>query len=126
MDDFRILVSESEVVPMVPSQSFRLVVFALLLVPSLAFAQAVPRYDAEGYCDQVADTVGGSYQIRNSCLQQEQSAYNGLKRTWSSISGRTSGYCDEVARSIGGSYVILETCIQQEQGAASSSPGFKY
>lgn len=93
---------------------------------SPAYAQAVPRYDAIGYCDPVAETVGGSYVMKNGCLEQEQTVYNGLKARWASIPGRAGSYCDEVAHSIGGSYVILEGCIQQEVGASGSTPSFKY
>ncbi len=35
-----------------------------------------PQFDSEAYCNKVAATVGGSYQIYEACLQQENEARN--------------------------------------------------
>lgn len=91
-----------------------------------AWADGLPRYDVEGYCAKVADSIGGSEQIRLSCFRQEQSAYNTLKARWDGVPGKTQSYCDQVASSIGGSYMILNSCLDQEMQAASQSPEFQY
>ena len=96
------------------------------LCAASAQAQSLPRYDPRSYCREVANTIGGASVIQNSCIDQEQAAYDSLKMNWASIGSRTRSYCDEVSRTIGGMYVMLLTCIQQETSAASSKPGFKY
>src|SRR3546814_5592206 len=68
----------------------------LVVVAGSAFAQSLPRYDPEGYCGEVADTIGGSAVIFSACLEQEQSSYNKLKRTIGSLPSRTVSYCDDV------------------------------
>lgn len=89
-------------------------------------AQSVPRYDPERYCREVSETVGGSAIIFNTCVEQEQSSYDKLKRSISSLPARTVSYCDDVASAVGGTYQILETCIDQEVGAAASAPRFRF
>jgi len=99
---------------------------AFLLGVTTANAGAIPRYDVEGYCKNVAQVSGGSNMIFNSCMDMEQVAYDGLKTSWSDIPNKTTRYCDEVARSIGGSYEILLGCIDQEMQAAGTKKGFQY
>lgn len=91
-----------------------------------AVAQNVPRYDVEKYCQRVASAVGGSAQIENACISQEQEAYDGLKSSWASVAAKTQAYCDKVARAVGGTYQIMATCIEQESSATQAKPGFKY
>ncbi len=100
-------------------------VLSVLASTSVA-AQDVPRYDPESYCQEVAETVGGSAMIFNGCIQQEQMHYDGMKAAWSTIPAATINYCDDVARVIGGSYAILAGCIQQELAAQNSTPQFQF
>jgi hypothetical protein len=92
--------------------------------PALQAQTGIPAYDVETYCSQVADAVGGSNQIRNACIGQQQTAYDSLKFRWASIPGRTAAYCDSIGKAVGGSYEILQACVQQEL-AAEKAPSFK-
>lgn len=98
--------------------------FVCLAIP--AQAQTIPRYNVEGYCQQVADVSGGSAMIFNGCMDMEQQAYNVLKTIWAQLPGNARNYCDEVARVSGGSYSILQGCIEMETDAASSPRSFDY
>ena len=105
----------------------KVLLFALLAFSALgAHASEMPRYNPEGYCQQVTDVSGGSSMIFNGCIDMEQRSYNNLKRTWASIPSRTKSYCDDVAKVAGGSYSILEGCIDLEADAASSNKGFQF
>jgi hypothetical protein len=101
-------------------------VAAVLSSATLVVAQDLPRYDPPTYCRTVADAVGGSAQIENVCLTQEQGAYDGLKARWQEIPERVRSYCDQVGRAVGGTYQILSTCIDQELQAGSSTPSFRF
>lgn len=79
----------------------------------------MPRYNVESYCQEVSDVSGGSSMIYNFCIDQEQTAYNMLKASWSWLGAHLKRYCDEVASFGGGSYMLLDCCIQIESDAAS-------
>lgn len=85
-----------------------------------------PRYDVAKYCEKVAASIGGSSQIENSCIRREQTAYNALKISWSSLPAKTAAYCDKVASSVGGTYAILKSCLERETKASSDKPEFQY
>lgn len=72
-------------------------------------------YDINGYCRQVADAVGGSYQIEETCRQQENQARSNISRAQSPA--RVEKYCKDVGQAVGGSYQIMEACIRQELAA---------
>lgn len=85
--------------------------FIALLIPySNAFA-----FDIYGYCRQVSDAVGGSYQIEEACRQQEREAQTSLSRK--QIPSRVEKYCREVGQTVGGSYQIMNACVEQELAA---------
>jgi len=85
--------------------------FAVLLMPcSNVFA-----FDIYGYCRQVSDAVGGSYQIEEACRQQEREAQVSLSRK--QIPSRVEKYCREVGQAVGGSYQITNACVEQELAA---------
>jgi len=56
----------------------------------------------------------------------EQSAYNDLKQSWTSVPEKTAQYCNRVARTSNGSYTILQGCIDMEMDAAGNKAGFQY
>lgn len=93
---------------------------------SPACAQALPKYDPATYCQEVADTAGGSAMIFNGCIELEQEAYDRLKPAWSSMPEKTRRYCDEVARTAHGAYSILSGCIDMEMEAAGSKKNFRF
>lgn len=97
-----------------------------LLLPSSVLANDLPRYDVGSYCDEVADVSGGSMMIKNGCIDMEQTNYNDLKRSWSSLPGGIKKYCDEVAKVSGGSYMILKGCVDMELQESSNQKAFKY
>ncbi|MDP1628824.1 MAG: hypothetical protein Q8L94_17040 [Parvibaculum sp.] len=100
--------------------------FALVAAAPAQAGPDIPRYDVPGYCTDVAAAIDGSHVIYGGCMDQEQQAYNSLKRDWESIPADTRSYCDSVARSIGGSYTIMEGCIDQELSAARSNEGAEF
>jgi hypothetical protein len=88
----------------------KMVAVGMTLLCSGAFA-----FDINGYCRQVADVVGGSYQIEETCRQQERQAQSNLFRK--QVPPRVESYCREVGQAVGGSYQIMDTCVQQELAA---------
>lgn len=98
----------------------------LVVIPVLATANEIPRFDVEGHCEEVSQVVGGSHQIFNTCVQSEQRAYNALRSQWPGISRRIRSHCQEVAEVIGGSYEIMQSCIQGEQSAVGQRESFSF
>lgn len=74
-----------------------------------------PTFDTEKYCREVAQTVGGSYQIEEACRKQERDALSALARR--QIPARVERYCREVGQAVGGSYQIMNACVDQELAA---------
>ncbi|WP_148254850.1 hypothetical protein [Aidingimonas lacisalsi] len=101
---------------------------ALVSVSGVVSAQDVPKYDVESHCQEVADIGGGSSNtMYNSCIDMEQSAYDGLKGVWESVPASTREHCDQVA-SVGGagSYSLLESCVDMETSAAENKSEFSF
>lgn len=73
---------------------------------------AYSSFDINSYCRTVADAVGGSYQIEESCRNMEDDARRNLAQM--SIPPRVEKYCYEVASAVGGSYQIMESCVNME------------
>lgn len=86
-----------------------------IVVVMALFSTGAFAFDINGYCRQVADAVGGSYQIEETCRQQERQAQANLSRR--QIPPRVENYCREVGQAVGGSYQIMDTCVQQELAA---------
>src|SRR5437660_8260042 len=79
-------------------------------------AQEMPRFDVDAHCRQVAG-FGGSFSqtVFGSCLDMEQSAYDGMKAGWLTLPAAARQHCVQVASFGGpGSYSILQSCIQME------------
>ncbi|HMF49692.1 MAG TPA: hypothetical protein VK603_13665 [Candidatus Saccharimonadales bacterium] len=84
----------------------------------VAGEQEVPDYPVERWCKEVAKTAGDSEIIYGGCIQQEQSAYDDLKVSWTEVPRKTQIWCKEVAKASGpGSYMILKGCVEQEAAA---------
>jgi hypothetical protein len=88
-------------------------IFFLVLL--FAFASTSSAFDIRSYCREVSDAVGGSYQIEETCIEQELQAKENLSRM--SIPSRIENYCRKVGQAVGGSYQIMETCVSQELAA---------
>ena len=89
-----------------------------LSVPSLA--AAVPSFNTNAYCKEVAEVGGGSYMIEQGCREMEADAKATVGRM--NVPSKTMSYCTEVARAAGrnGSYSILQGCIEMETDAKKS------
>lgn len=88
---------------------------------------SIPSYDVDANCDAIA-RVGGSKSQRlfNTCIDQEQKAYDGLKTQWSKFPGDARAHCDAIAQVGGaGSYRLLATCLKHEQEAGAAPRRFK-
>jgi hypothetical protein len=98
----------------------------VLVTPALSLsvsAQEIPRFDVNTHCRQVAG-VGGTYSeaLFGSCMDMEQSAYDGLKTEWAALPTAARYHCIQVATVAGpGSYSLLQSCIQMETEAASQN-----
>lgn len=111
-------------------QNLYIVIAAVSVLTAVqsAVAQNVPRYDPEAYCKTLAST-GGAYSaiVDNTCIQQEQQAYDALNTTWDTLPAQAQTYCDHLATVGGeGSYIVLQACIQQEMHARSNAAHFHY
>ncbi len=80
-----------------------------------AISLSIPTFDTESYCTNVANAAGGSYQVKEYCLNEE----NKSKRLLSSKSTpeQVMNYCSNVARAAGGTYATLVFCINEEMAA---------
>jgi hypothetical protein len=87
----------------------------IIFVVMLALCSNAFAFDIAGYCRQVSDAVGGSYQIEEACRQQEREAQESLSRK--QIPARVEKYCSEVGQAVGGSYQIMNVCVEQEIAA---------
>jgi hypothetical protein len=76
------------------------------------FAASLPQFSMSSYCKEVSEAVGGSYQIEQGCMENEESSLNELSRM--DVPERIINYCREVAESVGGSYQIMHGCVQNE------------
>ncbi|QFT84471.1 hypothetical protein FIU88_05690 [Halomonas sp. THAF12] len=107
----------------------RLLMTALVAFFPLASSAAdMPRFDVEAHCEQVA-AVGGSpsNSLYNSCIDMEQSAYNGLKDQWSGLPANIQNHCRNVASVTGpGSYSLLESCVDMEVSAGNNRSEFSF
>jgi hypothetical protein len=78
----------------------------------LSVVSGVHAFDTVGFCRQVSNAGGGSYQIEGMCRQQERQAQVALSRQ--QIPSRIEKYCQDVAQAGGGSYYIMLSCVRQE------------
>lgn len=78
----------------------------------------IPQYATAAYCEGVSQAVGGSYQIRATCTEQEQAAAATLRAR--PVEARIRDYCTQVGDAAGGSYQIYLTCVEQEQRAKAA------
>lgn len=105
----------------------KLVVLALVLIAAPGAARAeMPNYDVEAHCRQVGQVAGGSQEMENFCLRQEQSAYDSLKPVWDGLPASLRSHCDQVAQMAGGSFEMLKFCVGQEIKAARANQRFHF
>lgn len=101
-------------------------VFVLVaLLPTVAAAQSLPRFDVEQHCEKVSRFGGGSHSIYNGCVELEQGAYDSIRARWDAVPPRIRRHCANVGAVGGGSYQILEGCVSMEEEAAGGRRSFK-
>lgn len=103
----------------------RTVLFLLALLPAVAVAQDLPRFDVERHCEKLSQIGGGSHSMFNTCIELEQDAYYTLRARWGEVSARIRRHCGELGAIGGGSYQMVETCVEMEEEAASGRRSFK-
>jgi hypothetical protein len=96
-----------------------LLVLTALSVTTAVRANEIPTYQVEQWCEKVSRSAGSrSEMIYGGCINQEQSAYDTLKKSWAGLPTQTQDWCDKVAKSTGGgTYMILNGCVDQETSA---------
>lgn len=99
---------------------------SVVALASTAQAQELPRFDVEGYCEEIAEFGGGSHSIYNGCIDMEQQSYNRLKDDWPTLSARIRNYCTEIGTFGGESYSTMQGCVDMETQAASGQRGFSF
>jgi len=99
-----------------------LIVLTALLATATARADDLPVYPVEQWCEKVSRSAGArSEMVYGACLDQEQSAYDALKKSWAALPGQTQTWCDKIAKATGGSYMILNGCVEQEGAAGKAN-----
>lgn len=88
----------------------------------------LPRLDVETRCNRVASVGGGFSQVSyNTCLENEQSAYDMIQPSFTDVPSEVRQRCLRVATvGQGGSYWTLRECIYQEAKAAINAPEFEH
>lgn len=88
-----------------------------------AVAADMPRFDVTAQCKKIA-SFGGPFSETtfDSCMEMEQSAYDQLKATWSTLTLDMKNQCVKIASFGGpGSYSTLQSCVEMEQEAANKN-----
>ncbi|MBK1631201.1 hypothetical protein CKO31_10715 [Thiohalocapsa halophila] len=88
------------------------------LVACLSVATSVDAQEIDTFCRQVADAARDSYQIEQTCREQEAEAMRKLDAL--SPPSRIEDFCSSVAQTAGGSYQIMLMCVQRELKAKAS------
>jgi hypothetical protein len=86
----------------------------------LAAADKVPEFKIES-C-RTAEQIGGAVRNAQQCFQDEQSAKDTLRQTWSSFDNQQKTHCQRLVK-VGGkpSYVELLTCLEMKPPPATPS-----
>ncbi len=97
------------------------VLTAAMMIGS-ASAAPFPDLDVDAHCSAAAKLMGGfSKSVMLICLQQEQKAYDALKKRWQDVPEDVQAAC--AARV---SYDSMRICIDSEINAAKDLAGFKF
>lgn len=75
-------------------------------------------FSSREYCKGVSAAVGGSYQIEQGCMMNEEDSKRNLENL--PIPTRVIKYCETVSNSVGGSYQIMYGCVINELDAKES------
>jgi hypothetical protein len=113
--------------PETTGEAMKRVWLGLLLGLGAAPAWAeMPNYDVDAYCQRLGQMAGGSEQLRKTCVEQEQRAYDQMKPKWDAIPAVTRTYCERLGRMAGGSFELLDTCVDQELQAGKANTETKF
>ena len=75
-------------------------------------------FDIEKKCAKIKEFAGGSYQIEQTCRNQEREAQSTLMGM--SIPTEIEKHCTEIGAYADGSYQIMLTCVEQETKAKAN------
>ena len=106
------------------------VVAIALAFPAVVHAQDLPRLDPVGNCrkDWTKAEVPDN-RMYAFCMDREQTAYDGLKTTWQSMSTNVRRVCiGDWGNPAGGSYRMLQFCTERQAEAErqNSSGSFRW
>ncbi|WP_136247930.1 hypothetical protein [Halomonas borealis] len=89
---------------------------------------AIPRLNVEDGCRGLAAVATGySPKLFNMCMDQQQAAFDQLKRTYSGFPVPVRSSCLDLARTgVGGSYALLKMCLDQQADAMRNPADFIY
>lgn len=101
-------------------------VIMIIAFSTSAFANDVPHYPVDDYCTKISNYGGGSSEMYNTCINQEEKSYRSVQSIWDLVPSQTQRYCNHIASFGGGSYELLDTCIHTEMKASSNKKTFQY
>lgn len=98
-----------------------------LLVPAPAVAESeIPTYDVKGLCMHEASRMMSithevSQSVLKNCYQEQQQAYNSVKRMWKVVPADIRSKDDAIARSPNasggyGNYSVLASLVELDMG----------
>ncbi len=86
----------------------------------------LPEYDVEKHCQTQAKMMGDSNFMLKACFDQEQGAYDEVKKDWAILDAKIKSTCREQARVTMPSYFMLNACVAQEVRAKEAVGNFKF
>ena len=89
-------------------------IFTLLLLccaPSVAFAQALPKFNVDASCKAAASKAAEGLTTVQACLNDEQSARTELSKRWSTFPAKDRRDCIAEVAGFEPSYVELLECV---------------
>jgi hypothetical protein len=88
-------------------------------------ASDIPVYDVDKYCKKEADIYGKDPTMLKVCLEDEQKAYDKLKKRWSTLNNIIKTDCLPVPNELG-SYYKLAVCILRDLKEDEELEDFKF
>jgi hypothetical protein len=104
---------------------FLTVTMALVLGASLARAGALPTYDIETACEDLAGTSAKQELVMRGCLDFEERTRKEIALAWDTLSDDVQNSCDKLAKQDGiPSYYRLKACIDKKANdVQDNAPG---
>src|SRR5262245_26770812 len=90
---------------------------ALILGPSLAYAEMLPAYDLEVICAGIAGSSARQELIMRGCLDFQERTRKEIALAWDKLPAAVQISCDKAAKT-SGDYWKLKNCIDRATPAA--------